>query len=83
MINPNSAPADNGSVVSINATIAPITFAGTLNADLGTGEISVGEASPVDSYVISVSISDNCGATAEPDFEMDIVSDNIFSQGFE
>jgi hypothetical protein len=83
MISPDAAPADNGSVDSIEATILPITFAGTLNADLGTGKISIGAASPMDSYTVSVTITDNCGATAEQNFALEVADDRVFSDGFE
>jgi len=82
IISPDAAPADNGNVDSISATILPVTFAGTLDADLGTGKISIGAASPSDSYTVSVTITDNCGATAEQDFALE-VDDRVFSDGFE
>ena len=83
MIIPDEAPTDNGSVDSISATILPITFAGTLNADLGTGKISIGAASPSDSYTVTVTITDNCGATAEQDFALEVDDGHVFSDGFE
>jgi hypothetical protein len=83
LISPGAEPSDNGSVDSIGATILPVTFAGTLNTDLDTGEISIGAAAPTDSYTVSVTITDNCGATAEQDFELEVVVDSFFSDGFE
>jgi hypothetical protein len=83
LVNPGAAPSDNGSVDSISATILPVTFAGTLNADLDTGEISIGAAAPSDSYTVSVTITDNCGANAEQDFALDVVVEKVFSDGFE
>ena len=83
LISPGAAPADNGSVDSIGATILPITFTGTLDADLDTGEIRIGAAAPSDSYTVSVTIMDNCGATAEQDFSLEVVADSFFSDGFE
>jgi hypothetical protein len=83
VISPGAAPSDNGSVDSIAATILPVTFTGTLDADLGTGNISVGAASPSDSYIVTVAITDNCGATAEKDFALEVGGDRVFSDGFE
>jgi hypothetical protein len=83
VVSPGAAPSDNGSVDSIDATILPVTFAGTLDADLDTGKISIGAASPNDSYIVSVTITDNCGATAENDFALEVDDDRIFSDGFE
>jgi hypothetical protein len=78
-----AAPSDNGSVDSIGATILPVTFAGTLNADPGTGEISIGAAAPNDSYIVTVTITDNCDATTEQNFALDVVVEKVFSDGFE
>ena len=83
LISPDSVPSDNGSVDSIGVTILPATFAGALNADLDTGEISIAAAAPTDSYTVSVTIMDNCGATAEQDFALEVVVDSFFSDGFE
>jgi hypothetical protein len=83
LLSPAAAPSDNGSVDSIGATILPVTYAGTLNADLSAGEISVGAAAPNDSYIVTVTITDNCGANAEQDFALDVVVEKVFSDGFE
>jgi hypothetical protein len=40
-------------------------------------------ASPSDSYTVSVTITDNCGATAEQDFGLEVGIDRVFSDGFE
>jgi hypothetical protein len=53
-INPDAAPADNGSIDGISTGITPDTFAGTLHADPATGEISVGQAAPVGAYTVTV-----------------------------
>ena len=79
----NAVPSDNGSIGSIGVTILPITFAGTINADLGTGEIDIGVASPSDSYTVSVTITDNCDATAEQEFALEVLVDDVFADGFE
>ena len=83
LISPDSVPSDNGSVDSIGVTILPITFAGTINADIGTGDIDIGVASPSDTYTVSVTITDNCSATAKQDFALEVGSDKVFSDGFE
>ena len=83
LVSPDAGPSDNGSVDSIDVTILPITFAGTLNPDLGTGDIDIGVASPGGSYTVSVTITDNCSATAEQDFALEVLVDSIFTDGFE
>ena len=83
LINPEAGPDDNGSVESIDATILPATYTGDLNANPVTAEISVGAAAPVGTYTVSVTVTDNCGTTAERDFALDVVEDGIFADGFE
>ena len=83
LVSPDAAPMDNGSVDSIDTAILPPAFSGTLNADLDTGEVSIGVASPSDSYTVSVTITDNCSATAEQDFALEVLVDGVFADGFE
>jgi hypothetical protein len=82
-INPDAAPADNGSIDGISTGITPDTFAGTLHADPATGEISVGQAAPVGAYTVTVTITDNCGATIDRDMTLEVLADGIFSDSFE
>jgi len=83
LVSPDAVPSDNGSVDSIDVTILPITFAGTLNPDLGTGDIDIGLASPGGSYTVSVTITDNCSTTAEQDFALEVLVEEVFADGFE
>ncbi len=83
VINPDAAPADNGSVDSIEATVLPATYAGTFEAELLTGDVSIGGAAPLDSYVISVTVTDNCGKTAQSDLALEVIIEEVFSDGFE
>jgi hypothetical protein len=54
-----------------------------LHADPATGEISVGQAAPVGAYTVTVTITDNCGATIDRDMTLEILADGIFSDSFE
>jgi hypothetical protein len=83
VISPDAAPADNGSVDSIDAMVLPATYTGTLEAELLTGDVSIGDAAPADSYIISVTVTDNCGETAQSDLALEVVSEEVFKDGFE
>lgn len=83
VVSPGAAPVDNGSVDSIEAVASPATYTGTLEAELTSGDVSIGDAGPVDSYVISVTVIDNCGATAQSDLALEVVGEVVFKDGFE
>jgi hypothetical protein len=83
LINPDAVPSDNGSVDAIGTAIAPITFTGILDADPVTGEVSVSQAGPVGAYTVTVTITDNCGAMTDRDLALDVLGEEIFSDGFE
>jgi hypothetical protein len=83
VVSPGAAPVDNGSVDSIEAVVLPATYTGTLEAELPTGDISIGDAAPPDSYVISVTVTDNCGETAQSDLALEVVGEVVFRDGFE
>ena len=83
LISPDVEPADNGNVDGVEVGILPANFTGSLNADPDTAEISVGEAAPLGAYTISVTVTDNCGTTAERDIALEVVEDGIFTDGFE
>jgi len=83
MILPGEPPGDNGSVDSIGASVVPDSFTGSLSVDPVTGEISVGQAAPVGAYTITVTVTDNCGATADREVVLDVLGAGIFSDGFE
>ena len=83
LIFPDAPPADNGSVDSVGTSVAPGSFAGTVTADPVTGEISVGQATPVGVYTITLTVTDNCGASADRDVDLEVLGEGIFSDGFE
>jgi hypothetical protein len=61
---PNAAPADNGSITNLTVAIAPASFTGAVAINQTTGAVTVNNAAPVGSYTITVTATDNCGATA-------------------
>jgi hypothetical protein len=83
LLSPDAAPADNGSVDSIDAAAAPGSFTGTLDATLASGEVSVDQAAPVGLYTVTVTIIDNCGTETERDLTLEVLGNDIFADGFE
>ena len=80
---PSAAPADNGSVVSINASILPINFTGTLTPAIATGNVVIGNAAPVGTYTVAVQVTDNCSANNTASFTMNVLPNDVFANGFE
>jgi hypothetical protein len=69
-VNPSAAPSDNGSVVSLTAS-AP-GFSGTISANSTTGAVTISNAGPVGTYKVTVTATDNCGASASTTFTLTV-----------
>lgn len=69
-VTPGAAPSDNGTIVTLTA-VAP-GFTGTLTGNPATGVISVTNAGPVGSYTVTVTATDNCGATTTTTFTLSV-----------
>jgi hypothetical protein len=83
LLDPDAAPADNGSVDSIGTAVAPVTFAGTVDAELASGEVSIGQAGPVGAYTVTVTITDNCGTMTDRNVTLEVLGNDVFKDGFE
>ncbi len=71
-VTPTAAPADNGSVTGL-AAAAP-GFGGTLTANPATGVVTVTNAGPSGVYTVTVTATDNCGATSTATFQLTVNS---------
>lgn len=71
-VTPNAAPADNGSIASLTASVAPASFTGTLVADAATGTVTINSAGPAGSYTVTVKATDNCGAMSTASFALTV-----------
>ncbi len=67
-VTPSSAPTDNGSIASIVAS-AP-GFTGTFSVNTATGVVNVSNAGPSGTYTVTVTATDNCGATSTAMFQL-------------
>jgi hypothetical protein len=72
MVTPTAAPADNGSIASVTATATPNNFSGTFSGNAATGALTITNAGPMGGYIITVTITDNCGASVTRTFMLTV-----------
>lgn len=65
---PAAPPTDNGTVVSLTAS-AP-GFTGTFTGNATTGEVTINNAGPLGTHTVTVTLTDDCGATTTPTFTL-------------
>jgi CSLREA domain-containing protein len=70
-VTPSAAPADNGSITGASAT-ASGAFSGTLSVNSATGVVTISNANPGGSFTVSVTFTDNCGATRTEQFTLNV-----------
>jgi WD40 repeat protein len=71
-VTPNAALADNGTIASLTAA-AP-GFGGTFTGNTTTGAVTISSANPPGSYTVTVTVTDNCGATTTRTFTLTVNS---------
>ena len=67
----------------VDLVALPGSFNGTLDVDSVTGEVSVGAATPAGAYIITITVTDNCSAETDREFTLEVIGEDIFSDGFE
>jgi hypothetical protein len=70
VVTPNAAPTDNGTVATLTAA-AP-GFTGTFVGNTATGAVTVNSATPSGVYTVTVTATDNCGATTTATFQLTV-----------
>lgn len=68
VILPGAPPVDNGVITGISAA-AP-GFGGTLSVSQGSGAVSISNATPTGNFTVTVTATDNCGATVSRSFAL-------------
>lgn len=81
-VSPSQAPTDNGSLLPPIVAVAPASYSGSANVN-AQGNVSLGNVGPIGTYTVGVQLEDNCGATTQRDFELDVVGDELLINGFE
>ncbi|MBA2735371.1 MAG: carboxypeptidase regulatory-like domain-containing protein, partial [Pyrinomonadaceae bacterium] len=79
-VTPTAAPADNGSIAS--ATAAAPGFTGTFTVNTTTGVVTIANANPPGTYTVTVTFTDNCGATTSPTFTLTVASPPTIAKSF-
>jgi len=69
-VTPSAAPTDNGSVANVTAS-AP-GFTGMFSGNTATGVITISNAGPAGNYTVTVTATDNCGATTMTTFALGV-----------
>ncbi|MGH9841961.1 MAG: putative Ig domain-containing protein [Blastocatellia bacterium] len=72
-VTPSVAPSDNGSIVSLTAS-AP-GFTGTLSVN-AAGVVSISNANPTGPFTVTVTATDNCGASSTASFSLTVSAAN-------
>lgn len=70
-ITPDVPPSDNNTVASVTAT-APPPFTGTFTGNTSSGGVTVMNANPLGSHTVTVTVTDNCGATTTRQFTLTV-----------
>ncbi|HNG31486.1 MAG TPA: putative Ig domain-containing protein, partial [Blastocatellia bacterium] len=70
IVTPSAAPADNGSIAGVTAS-AP-GFTGSFSGNTSTGAVTISNAGPSGTYTVTVTVTDNCGATAQQTFTLTV-----------
>lgn len=81
-VTPSQALIDNGTLLPPIVAVAPASYAGNASID-AQGTVSLGSVGPLGVYTVGVQAEDNCGATTERDFELEVVEDELLINGFE
>jgi hypothetical protein len=69
-VTPSASPGDNGVIRSITAS-AP-GFKGDFAVDASTGVVTISNAGPSGNYAVTVTATDDCGASASQTFNLEV-----------
>ncbi len=81
-VTPNQPLSDNGTLLPTLVAVAPGSFAGSASVDT-QGVVILDNVGPVGAYTVGVQAEDNCAATTQRSFELEVVTDELLINGFE
>lgn len=81
LLNPSTAPADNGSVTNV-AVFSSGTYTGGVSV-AANGVITLTNAAPEGQHTLTIRLTDNCGVTNDIMLGVTVVGEAIFADGFE
>ena len=70
-VNPAAVPTDNGTIVSYSLNVG--TYTGGSSVNQMTGAVTFTGAQPVGNHMITVTATDNCGATTPATFTLSVI----------
>ena len=79
---PSSFISDNGSLGTPIVAVAPASYTGTA-AVAPNGTVTLGNIGPLGTYTVGVQAIDNCGATTQRNFDIDVLDAEMFRDSFE
>lgn len=79
---PTLAPQDAGSVSTVTVS-ASGGYTGTVTVVPATGVVSLGNVGPVGNHTLTITATDNCGASSQRSFTLNVQGDLLFRSGFE
>jgi hypothetical protein len=75
-IAPSFAPADNGTISSLNVSIFPLSLAGAVSINPITGVVNLNNVAPAGRYTVTVTATDNCSAITTRAFPLTVNQSN-------
>lgn len=70
-VTPSAAPADNGSLVSVVASV-PGAYTGSVSVNPTTGVVMLSNVRPAGTFTANLTATDNCGATTSTSFNFSV-----------
>lgn len=79
---PTLAPQDAGSLSTVTVS-ASGAYTGTATVVPATGVVSLGNVGPIGSHTLTITATDNCGASSQRSFTLNVQGDLLLRNGFE
>ncbi|MGZ5482374.1 MAG: beta strand repeat-containing protein [Pyrinomonadaceae bacterium] len=73
-VTPATGPSDNGSINSIVVQSSGGAYTGNISVDNVTGVVSISNAAPAGSHIITISATDNCVTATDAQFTLNVTA---------